>query len=260
MSEKNRELKNKLKECSDLEQQLAILHNSYEGQDCYILNCGPSLNDHDPEKLTKFLEDKLTFSVKLARDRYPQVTDFHFFNCCNLPVKDHKFCHYDYSGSDTIAVASSNYDLGFRWSPFQEVDLFFKVPIRTEEGNEFLCRTKEFDKYLLEKSATRPSGPGIMLETVIHMAVHLGVKNIYALGWDLNKTNITDVNKYDHFFGSTSELLNRGDMLDWEIKETREVTKDVFYWLKEKGIGLHLVSDISALYEGIPRVKLEDTQ
>ena len=30
--------------------------------------------------------------------------------------------------------------------------------------------------------------------------------------------------------------------------------------LKEKGIGLHLVSDISALYEGIPRVKLEDTQ
>ena len=97
-----------------------------------------------------------------------------------------------------------------------------------------------------------------MLETVIFAAVHLGVKNIFALGWDLSASNIQEVEKYDHFFGSTQKLLNRGDMLDWEIQETREVTKDIFYWLKERGINLHLVSTQSSLYENIPRIRIED--
>jgi hypothetical protein len=97
-----------------------------------------------------------------------------------------------------------------------------------------------------------------MLETVIFTAVHLGVKNIFALGWDLSPNNIKSVEKYDHFFGSTQKLLNRGDMLDWEIQETREVTKDIFYWLKERGINLHLISNQSSLYENIPRLRIED--
>ena len=202
----------------------------------------------------------MVFTVKQAYDRHPEVSDFHFFNCCNLPVKHDKFVHYDYSNSETISVTSSNYTPQLRWSPYQEYDIFLKVPIRTEKDNEFICRTKNFDKFLFNRTVARPSGPGIMLETVVYMAVHLGVNNIYALGWDLSDKNITKVDEYNHFFGSTSGLLNRGDMLDWEIGETRDASKDLYYWLKSKNIGLHLISSLSSLYTNIPRVTLGDLQ
>ena len=252
-------LKQKLKKTDNLAEKVKILQNSFEGQDCYIMTCGPSLNEVEKEVLDTKLKDKLVLTVKQAYDRHPEISTFHFFNCCNLPVKDHKFCHYDYSENETIGIASSNYPAGMRWSPYQEYDIFFKVPIRTESDNEFICRTKNFDKFLLSNQIKRPSGPGIMLETVIFMAVHLGVKNIYALGWDLNKDNIETVEEYDHFFGSTLKLLNRGDMLDWEIKETRDCVLDIYQWLKTKDINLHLISNQSAISQTVPRVSLEES-
>lgn len=239
-----------------IEQKLELLKDSYAGKDCYILTCGPSLQDYSKQFLDDFLKDKLVLSIKQAYTRHPEVTDFHFFNCSNLPQPSNGIEHYSYGDDGPIVVASSNYPDGSRWSQLQKKDLFFKIPIRTEIENEFICFTKEFDKYLLDSSITRPCGPGIMLETVIFMAVHLGVKNIFALGWDLSYNNIQRVDDYKHFFGSTKKLHNRGDILDWEIQATREVSKDLFYWLKDRGINLNLASEQSSLYENIPRVKL----
>jgi hypothetical protein len=251
-------LKSKLASASSIEEKILYLQDSYKGRDCYILTCGPSLNEYSKKELDDLLADELVLSVKQAYNRHPEISDFHFFNCCNLPVREDKFVHYDYKDSDTISITSSNYSPALRWSPYQEHDIFLKVPIRTEKNNEFICRTKNFDKFLLSNGPQRPSGPGIMLETVIYTAVHLGVKNIYALGWDLSAKNITKVDEYNHFFGSTLDLLNRGDMLDWEIGETRSASKELYYWLKSKGISLHLVSSQSSLYENIPRARLED--
>jgi len=130
------------------------------------------------------------------------------------------------------------------------------VPIRTEINNEFIVKTKEFDKYLLEEHPERPCGPGIMYETVIYMALHLGVKKIVVLGWDLSYNDPKSLKEYKHFYGETESLINRGDILAWEITETRETSEDLFKWLKNKGVELELVSNQSTLYDGIPRVNL----
>ena len=253
--EKNEVLKNKIINLN-LQEQINALANSYKGEDCYILNCGPSLNDYDQDRLKHFLKDKLVFTVKQAQDLYSEVSDFHFFNCSNLPKRESIFePHYKVS-KKCITVASSNYPESTRWPSNQLTDIFFKVPIRTEINNEFLVRTGKINDFLLNNNLTRPCGPGIMYETVLFMAIHLGVKSITCIGWDLTKDKVNE-NTYNHFYGSTSDLVNRGDILDWEIKETREFSKNFYEWCIENGIKLNLAPNRSSLYEDIPRIKLE---
>lgn len=239
-----------------LEEKIKELQNSYKGKECYILSCGPSLKDYDTEKLNKFLSDKLVFTVKQAYDLYSEVSDFHFFNCSNLPKRKSPFeAHYTVK-KDCITVASSNYPESTRWPASQLSDIFFKIPIRTEINNEFLVRTGKIDEFLLKNNLTRPCGPGIMYETVLFMALHLGVKSITCIGWDLTKEKVNESN-YQHFYGSSEGLTNRGDILDWEIEETRNFSKNFFEWCNSNNVELKLASSRSSLYEKIPRVKLE---
>jgi len=256
---KARELKKKISAKSSLEEKLSILEGSFDNETCYLLNCGPSLNDIDSDELSNFLSDKVVFSVKQAYDKFKDVTDFHFYNCSNLPSPRKKILlqHYTYEDNSPIVVASSNYDLGKRWTPIQKVDLFFKIPIRTEINNEFVTITKDFGKYKMSETSQRPCGPGIIYETVMYMALHLGFKKIVAIGWDLSQDSPNEKD-YEHFYGTTDTLYNRGDILPWEIEVTRNATKELYYWLKENGVELELVSDKSKLYENIPRVKFGD--
>ena len=163
--------------------------------------------------------------------------------------------HYLYNNKETISIASSNYDLGQRWSVFQDHDIFFKVPIRTEINNEFLVRTGKIEENLLRNKIPRPCGPGIMYETVLFTAIHLGVSKIRVLGWDLGNDKANE-NDYEHFYSKDFPLINKGDVLNWELKETREFSKQFYYWLLDNNIKLELLSNQSSLYEGIPRIDL----
>jgi glycosyltransferase involved in cell wall biosynthesis len=258
IKQKTKDLKKQIKKLDSLEKKLDLLENSYEGETCYILNCGPSLTKSASEALQEKLKDKLVFSVKQAKDYVPGVTDFHFFNCANTPLPDNAFLpeHYRYEKEDPIIVASSNYDLGTRWHKFQKQDIFFKIPIRTEINNEFLCLTKQFENYTINNNITRPCGPGIMYETVIYMAVHLGVKKIVVLGWDLSNQDPKKAKDYKHFYDDQQKMFNKGDVLPWEISITCEASEDLYKWLKTKDIELELCSKESQLYEGIPRVEI----
>ena len=258
IKKKTKSLKAKIKKVNSIEEKLSLLENSYEGETCYILNCGPSLAEQKESYLREKLKDKLVFSVKQAKDYLPGLTDFHFFNCANLPMPDNGFIaeHYRYEKDEPIIIASSNYDLGTRWHKYQKQDIFFKVPIRTEINNEFLCLTKQFEKFNISNGATRPCGPGIMYETVIYMAAHLGVKKIVVLGWDLSSQDPKKVKDYKHFYDENQQMFNKGDVLPWEISITCEASKELYEWLKTKNIELELCSEQSQLYEGIPRVKI----
>ena len=250
-------LKKKLSLSSDLQTQMNVLKDSYKDQTVYILSCGPSLGEYDEQYLKEFLSDKPTFAIKQAYNKFAEVTDVHLFNCANLPdpIGSPVYQHYKYD-EDTrpIIVASSNYDVGKRWHPAQKQDVFFKIPIRTEINNEFITITKKFEDFLIDNNLTRPCGPGIMYETVFYMAAHMGFKEIICLGWDLRQED-PDINTYDHFYGHQENMFNRGDILDWEIKATREASKELYYWLKEKEIDLKIASS-SAVYENIERITL----
>ena len=252
---RTQELKKELQSVNNLQQKIGLLKDAYKGETCYLLSCGPSLKKNSASHLKNLLSDKLVFSVKQAYDYCPEIADFHFFNCSNLP-HPRPDVHYPYDESDPISVVSSNYDLEKRFAPQQEVDLFFKIPIRTEIANKFLVFTKEFEKYCLENSIERPCGPGIVLETVLHMAVHLGVSKIVAAGYDLSKENPKEQSDHKHFYGETDKLFNRADVLPWEVKAHVDATEEIYNWLLSRGVQLELASAESALFEGIPRVSL----
>ena len=258
------DLKHKLSKVKTLEEKAKLLHNAFEGEECYVLSCGPSLKDHDPEFLRSIFKDKLVLAVKQAYDHVPDCVDFHFWNCANLPMPSINGAYYPYWQREPIAVCSSNYDLGKRWDATkQKHDLFFKIPIRTEIQNEFLTKTHKFEDFAIENSLTRPCGPGIMYETVIYTAAHLGVSKITALGWDLSRENPKDLKEaaavskdYPHFYEDSTKMFNKGDVLPWEVKITCEASEGLNEWLKSRGVQLELASDKSALSDNIPRVKL----
>ncbi len=255
------DLKWQLGTANSLEEKLDILKDSFKGETCYLLSCGPSLSDYEKEELKEKLKGKLVLAVKQAYHYVPECVDFHFWNCSNLPMWKSGLpysdqLHYKYNAREPIVVASSNYDKGQRWSPSQHYDIFFKIPIRTEIDNDFLCLSKNFEDYSLDTTTERPCGPGIILETVLHTAVHLGVSKIVAIGYDLSKNNPKKQSDHKHFYGETDGLWNRGDILPWEVKAHVECTEDMYKWLLQQGVQLELASTKSALWPGIPRVKI----
>ena len=240
-----------------LSDKLEYLKDIHKGETLYILNCGPSLNEYKAEYLKDLLKDKPVFAIKQAYNYFPEVTDYHFFNCSNLPVEENNkkiTQHYSYEAHRPVTIASSNYEIGVRWSYMQKNDIFFKIPIRTEINNEFITVTKKFEDFLIDNNLTRPCGPGIMYETVFYMAVHLGFKEIICIGWDLRQEDANE-NNYEHFYKNDKKLINKGDVLDWEIETTRDASKELYYWLKEKNINIKVASS-SAVYEKIERVKI----
>ena len=252
---KSNDLKSTISNERDVLKKVQILKDRFKGKECVILTCGPSLKDFNKEKLKEYCKDKVVLAVKQAYDYVPEIVDIHLWNCSNLPAPAANGAYYPYWEKEPIVICSSNYDLGMRWDATkQKHDIFFKIPIRTEINNEFVTKTKRFEDYLFDKQLTRPCGPGIMLETVIYTAVHLGVNKITAIGWDINNAQTEDEHK--HFFGNTNKLFNKGDLLDWEIEANQKASRDLYNWLKEKNIELVLASDKSSLYNGIPRVTL----
>ena len=83
------------------------------------------------------------------------------------------------------------------------------------------------------------------------MALHVGVKNIYAIGWDSgDKVG-------EHFYKSETHLTSNRN---FEYEMVQKGSGPLYNWLKDKGVNLHLVSKISALNEQIPRIELKDIE
>lgn len=265
IKEKRKELLTQVREAKSLQQKVDILENSYEGETCYLFTCGPSVKNYPSEVLEEKLKDKLVFGVKRTLDYIPNCIDFHFFNCSNMPPScgANNQEHYIYPPEERpIAIASSNYDLGLRWGKEQIADLFFKIPIRTSlvlngvPGAAFLQHGKNFDDYLLSNTVERPCGPGIMFETVLYTAIHLGVKKIVAVGLDHTMFHPKDVRDYYHFYDKDTTMHNPGDMLSWELRDGTIAMNFLHKWLQERGVELTLCSDISVLSNRILRERI----
>ena len=219
---------------------LLDLENAKKGQDCYILACGPSLNKHDNQELRDRLKNNLVFSVKQAYDRFKQETDFHFWNCSNLPT-DYMNIPYRYADhSPEVVVASSNFALGERWNKDQRCDVFCKVPLVEQVGGKesTLVVKRNYDDYLFSKTCTeRCTGPGIMLETVFYMAIHVGVKSITTIGWDLDKHG-------SHFYNEKDKdlMFNKGCEIPWDMELNAKAVPSIKEWITDKGIKLNVMN------------------
>jgi hypothetical protein len=118
-----------------------------------------------------------------------------------------------------------------------------------EVGKEnCLVFTKNYDQYLFNKTLKRAVGPGIMLETVLYFAVHLGVRNIYTLGWDLNAHG-------SHFY-KEDDVSNKGCQIPWDMQAAADSVPSIVNWLKSHNINLKTISKTSPISEKVERVTL----
>lgn len=239
-------IKEEIKSYSQDKKKLDLLKDKYSGKDCYILTCGPGLNQYSPEFLKEKLKDKLVIAVKQAYNYAPEIVDFHLFNSNNFEV-------YEYSEPRPVVVTTSaEEELGMIhhvWSNKQKYDIFTFIK-DDRDFSKSICKSLNFDDWLFEKTIDRPWGPGMMTESVIYLAVHLGVKNIYTIGWDLEKPGSKESN---HYYGERSVIRPADPMKDEEIKLNIQMSKHLKEWLETKNINLFVANEGSYVHESVPR-------
>ena len=257
MLPKTKQLRKDFRKLPSYIDKLDALDGTYEGKTCFLLAPGPSLGHvRTKEVATKAKESEaVILSVKQAYMAYKDITDFHFINDCNLPMNN-GYPGYMYSvKSGPIVVASSGYPephARTRFAENQHWDIFCRVldPLVYPIDNlGRLCENYEFERGTFDKTIDRPCGPSITMETVIYMAVHLGIKKIYAFGWD------SGAKVGEHFYDGPTHLTSNRN---FEYEMVQKGSGPLYNWLRERDIDLHLVSEISALNEQIPRIKLEE--
>jgi len=247
----------------DISDRLAQLKNSYEGETCYIVSSGPSLKNFEEDYLRNKLKDELVISVKQSMNLLKGIADFHVLNFTN-------FQPYDYRGTDNIVV----------WEVFEQFhpEMILKnnlkcelmLPVIGNRESDIVKRIDEsqagklsFDDFTLDKTMDRMYGPGIMYETVVHLALYLGVKKITTLGWDIGDVSKFKGDKYedvwqDHFYEDTSDKMAYAPtpMNFHEVNTVVDSTEYLNKWLLSKGVELNIISDRNPAHKSIPRIEL----
>jgi hypothetical protein len=145
-------------------------------------------------------------------------------------------------------------------------DLLFPV-FRNDNIDNKISQTiayrKDYENLLFEKTLPRPWGPGLMYELAIPLAIHMGVKEIVTIGWDIG-----DINKWkdasdekerheiDHFYSEETHRYDKFTLASEEVQLITESTLEIYKFLKERNIDFKIASDINPASIEIPRVDL----
>lgn len=254
---KKEEIKKIIKTAKNLktyQNKLDFLHNKFEGETCYILGCGPSLLEVNRDNLKKELQNNLCLSIKVAYFSFLELVDFNFFNSNN-------FMKYPYN-DETFIVSSSDFQSELHaksgiWQ-FQENDINFTIGSKSK--NEMLSRTRQIEKWLICNSALkRPWGPGIIYESVLFFAYHMGCSKIKTIGWDYKDPH--DKEKISHFYKEDwriSQLRNpAAQPYNGEIEESIELSGYFQQWLSQRNVEVSAYeSELCFLSNNIKRYKL----
>ena len=264
MHSKTSELISKLLQYEDIPDRLNVLEDSFKDETCYIVSAGPSLKNFEEEYLRDKLKDKLVISIKQSMNLLKGIADFHVLNFTN-------FEPYDYTDSENTIVTWEVFE---QYHPQMILDNNFKcelmLPVVGNHESDLVKRINEsqagmeaFDDWTLDKTINRQYGPGIMYEVVIHLALHLGVKEIRTVGWDIG-----DVSKFkqddlyedvwqDHSYEGSDNIKYAKTPMNYH--EVNTVVKSVKYlsgWLKTKGVDLKIISDRNPADKSIERIEL----
>ena len=122
-----------------------------------------------------------------------------------------------------------------------------------------ICEQGDFENLSLEKSIERPWGPSLMLEIAIPMAMHLGVKKIVTVGWDIG-----DLSAYenqgdhfiDHYYSDNIQLYDKFHMSKRELELMIDSSENLYKWIKSTGTEFNIVSPTNPASDVIPRVEV----
>lgn len=235
-------------------EKIEFLKDLFKGETAYVLSCGPTLTDHDPQKIRDLLKENLGVSIKQSFDLFGEGIDFHIYNCAN-------FKEYDYSENKPVVIEAAT-------TPYRLGDCDLKFFIQERDFDKSVAATGDFDSWTFEKQPLlRPYGPGIMYEVVFYTLQHLGVSEVITIGWD-NKLVEGDASQ-QHFYDKKDSGLEKSDFihsnevaanaaavatLDYEAKITTDAMLSWFEWLKTVGTELKIVSSINPAPEQIERI------
>jgi len=237
-------------------EKIEFLKDLFKEEKAYVLSCGPTLTDHEPEKIKSLLKNNIAVAVKQSFDLFGELIDFHIYNCAN-------FKKYDYSSHNPVVIEAST-------TPYRLGECDLKFFIRERNFDNSVAATEDFESWTFDKqSLLRPYGPGIMYEVVFYALQHLGVSDIITIGWD-NKL-IEGTAAQQHFYDKKGTELKKSDFihsnevaenqasvesLDHEAKITTDVMLAWHKWLKSVGTELKIVSSINPAPKEIERIQI----
>jgi hypothetical protein len=224
--------------------RLMSLKNAYRSLagTCFVISCGPSTSEVLANKeFRRALKSKLLVCIKGAIDYYPRHCDFHIYNS-DYSIDGRR---YEHPYTTRITVHKDAYKMGS--------DIHF--PLHPEQGasegktglSATISAQHNWADWEISKSYKRPWGPGVMSEIGIFLPVHLGVKRIVVIGWDLNPNELRHY--YDDSVKNLEKYKREGKLISGSIPS-------LLAWLETIGVELVLCSPRSAL--PIPQVRMED--
>lgn len=255
-----------IKQYEDIPDRVNALKDSYKGEDCYIVTAGPSLKNYSEEYLKEKLDGKLVIGIKQALNMLKGVADFHVLNFTN-------FEPYNYSDSPETLVVWEIFEQYHPQMIFQnnlKVDLMLPVTGNHERDivqriNASQAGQNSFDDWTLDKTLYRMYGPGLMYEVAIHLAVHLGVKSITTIGWDIgdvskfNGNNLYEDVWQDHYYEGDSNIKYAKTPMNFhEVNTVVNSVEPLSKWLKSRGIDFTLISDRNPASKEVRRSSLEE--
>ncbi len=259
MLSETKKLKKEINKLDSVEEILESLKNKYVGKTVCIVAPGPTLNNHDKDKLKSVLgrEDIVVLSIKQAYDWVKEKTDFHIMNTWNWD----KFNGYDYVDENTIvffgltkayveaqmeklAVKPSVCDF---WIPVSS------APYHTEA--ETIQATRDYDLfYQLGTELESRWGKSILYEQAIPLALHLGCKDMFTIGWDIGTPTPDGNIGHAYSYDKLKPIPAQPD----DIQEAIDSTKELYDWFFRNDIKFRIVSDINPADKRFERITLGD--
>ena len=272
-------LKRRLGKTQDLAGKLSLLKDTYQGEECFILTAGPSLNDYPREYLRETLKDKLVIAVKQTVKLFPDIVDFHLLNQYN-------FQRY-VTGDATITVMVRFRGTRTR-TPGLHEDLSFYIDPSLATTETSLAITQDYAAHTLEQTLDRPFGPGIMHELGIYLPILLGVKTVNVIGWDIGQPNTNEIKRFYEgesllkrvqkyvmhfspplynsvyikwenrlkllaFLLGGDVVINNPGIVAGEAKFIAASTGKLYRWYREIGINMNVISTRSMIDGVVPR-------
>lgn len=255
-----KELINKINTSNDVTERTEFLKNGYKGETLYIVAAGPSLNNYSPNKLKSFLADKPVMCIKQSYHMLKDVADFlllNFTNLSNYSWKQDVITAWEYWDPQQVNVVLNN-----KWKG----DLFYPLYRNNNIPNKIsqsITYIKDYENILFENGLPRPWGPGLMYELAIPLAIHMGVKEIITIGWDIGDLSVwKDINdpkerhEIEHFYSEETHRYDKFTLDALEIKLITESALEIYNFLKDRNIAFSIASDINPASKDVPRVDL----
>lgn len=159
--------------------RVQTMKNLYPGKSMVIITCGPSMKTYTPY-IEKLIEaGHIITCIKQSYDYVKGLCDFHIVNFCNEK-------QYDYQ-ADCIKIYCNKHTEEFGKGGMNKYDIYFthrpenvKINIHTE-----LMKGKDIMSWETRKDDMRVHWGDIMHELGLPLAIQLGIKNIYVIGWDM---------------------------------------------------------------------------